>query len=53
MTTSQNSCCGLTKLTAYAINMFNEAFSTYDFNRNSLATLEERREIDLRLDYAF
>ncbi len=42
-----------TKLTAYAINMFDEEFFTYEFGPNALATLGERREIGVRLDYAF
>jgi outer membrane receptor protein involved in Fe transport len=44
---------GKTKLTAYAINVFDEEFFTYEFGPNSLATLGERREIGMRLDYAF
>ena len=42
-----------TKLTAYAINMFDEEFFTYEFGPNSLATLGVRREIGARIDYEF
>ena len=41
------------KLTAYATNLFDKEYLTYEYGSGALATLGDRREVGLRLDYRF
>ncbi|MBK4215966.1 TonB-dependent receptor [Paracoccus caeni] len=41
------------KLTAYATNLFDREYFTYEYGPGAMATLGDRREIGLRLDYSF
>lgn len=41
------------KLTAYATNLFDKEYFTYEYGPGALATLGERREVGMRLDYRF
>ncbi len=41
------------KVTAYAKNLFDKEYRTYELGPNSLAVLGDRRELGLRLDYRF
>ncbi|WP_118138360.1 TonB-dependent receptor [Oceanicella sp. SM1341] len=41
------------RLTAYATNLFDERYYTYEYGPGAYATLGDRREVGLRLDVAF
>lgn len=41
------------RLTAYATNLFDRKYFRYESSPNTLANLGERREVGLRLDYAY
>ncbi|MDD2867807.1 TonB-dependent receptor [Neomegalonema sp.] len=41
------------KLTAYATNLFDKEYFTYEYGPGAMATLGDRREMGLRLDYRF
>ena len=41
------------KVTAYATNLFDREYLTYEYGPGALATLGDRREVGLRLDYSF
>lgn len=41
------------RLTAYATNLFDAEYFTYEYGPGTLATLGDRREIGIRLDYTF
>ncbi|MTH65991.1 TonB-dependent receptor [Paracoccus shanxieyensis] len=41
------------KLTAYATNLFDKEYFTYDYGPGVMATLGDRREVGIRLDYQF
>ena len=42
-----------TRLTAYATNLFDKEYFVYEAGPGVLATLGDRREVGLRLDYRF
>ncbi len=42
-----------TRLTAYATNLFDKEYTTYDYGPGAYRTLGDRREVGLRLDYQF
>ena len=41
------------RLTAYATNLFDREYLTYEYGPGAMATLGDRREVGLRLDYRF
>ncbi|NPD17426.1 TonB-dependent receptor [Xinfangfangia sp. D13-10-4-6] len=41
------------RLTAYAKNLFDKEYRTYELGPNSIAVLGDRREVGMRLDYRF
>lgn len=41
------------RLTAYATNLFDKEYLVYEYGPGALATLGDRREVGLRLDYRF